>query len=181
LTPQPPAEFFRVTAEEEVVMVTVTGPAIERSGHAHLVFPNLLETFRSLLSIIVIALFVLTFVVQPFRIPSESMERTMLVGDFLLVNKTVYGQPGIWHWLLPYEQVNRGDIIVFHFPLDPTDHVVKRVVGVPGDRIHLQNGLVCVNGQKTPFAISFLQNSTPTPESTRTGGWKCATMCRTAI
>ena len=144
-----------MTAEEEVVIVTVTGPAKERSGHAHLVFPNLLETFRSLLSIIVIALFVLTFVVQPFRIPSESMERTMLVGDFLLVNKTVYGPPGIWHWLLPYEQVKRGDIIVFHFPLDPSDHVVKRVVGIPGDRIHLQNGVVCVNGQKQtePYAI----------------------------
>ncbi len=62
--------------------------------HAHLIFPNLLDTFRSLLSIIVIALFVLTFVVQPFRIPSESMERTLLVGDFLLVNKSVYGPPG---------------------------------------------------------------------------------------
>lgn len=148
-----------MTTEEEVVVVvtTTTGPALERaaSHHAHLVFPNLLETFRSLLSIIVIALFVLTFVVQPFRIPSESMERTLLVGDFLLVNKTVYGQSGAWHWLLPYEQVNRGDIIVFHFPLDPSDHVVKRVVGVPGDRIHLQNGVVCVNGQKQsePFAI----------------------------
>ena len=84
-------------------------PAIARpvahDSHAHLVFPNLLDTFRSLLSIIVIALFVLTFVVQPFRIPSESMERTLLVGDFLLVNKVVYGKPGAWRWLLPYEQV----------------------------------------------------------------------------
>ncbi len=72
--------------------------------------------------------------VQPFRIPSESMERTLLVGDFLLVNKLVYGKPGVWRWLLPYQQVHRGDVIVFHFPLDPSDHVVKRVVGVPGDR-----------------------------------------------
>jgi signal peptidase I len=71
------------------------GPAhrAEHHVHTHLIFPNLLDTFRSLLSIIVIALFVLTFVVQPFRIPSESMERTLLVGDFLLVNKSVYG-PG---------------------------------------------------------------------------------------
>ncbi len=147
-----------MTTEESVATATVTA-AIARDpghhGHAHLVFPNLLDTFRSLLSIIVIALFVLTFVVQPFRIPSESMERTLLVGDFLLVNKAVYATAGAWHWLLPYEQVARGDVIVFHFPLDPSDHVVKRVVGVPGDRIRLQNGVVCVNGRKQsePFAI----------------------------
>jgi signal peptidase I len=144
---------------EEVVATAAPAPAIAREpahhSHTHLVFPNLLDTFRSLLSIIVIALFVLTFVVQPFRIPSESMERTLLVGDFLLVNKSVYGKQGAWHWLLPYEQVSRGDVIVFHFPLDPSDHVVKRVVGVPGDHIRLQNGVVCVNGQKQsePFAI----------------------------
>ena len=145
---------------EEAVGVAAARPLRSRAqaahhSHAHLVFPNLLDTFRSLLSIIVIALFVLTFVVQPFRIPSESMERTLLVGDFLLVNKSVYGPPGAWHWLLPYEQVKRGDVIVFHFPLDPSDHVVKRVVGVPGDRIRLQNGVVCINGQKQnePFAI----------------------------
>jgi signal peptidase I len=159
LTHQPPAEFYRVSTEEaSVATVTaapVVAPRVVHLSHTHLVFPNLLDTFRSLLSIIIIALFVLTFVVQPFRIPSESMERTLLVGDFLLVNKSVYGSPGAWHWLLPYEQVNRDDVIVFHFPLDPSDHVVKRVVGVPGDRIRLQNGVVCVNGQKQsePFAI----------------------------
>jgi signal peptidase I len=152
-------DFFRVTTEEAVGVSAAGSPAIPHSPahdrHAHLVFPNLLDTFRSLLSIIVIALFVLTFVVQPFRIPSESMERTLLVGDFLLVNKAVYGPPGIWHWLLPYEQVKRDDVIVFHFPLDPSDHVVKRVVGVPGDHIRLQNGVVCINGQKQnePFAV----------------------------
>ena len=90
---------------EEPVATAAAAPAIARpvahDSHAHLVFPNLLDTFRSLLSIIVIALFVLTFVVQPFRIPSESMERTLLVGDFLLVYKVVYGKPGPWRWLLP--------------------------------------------------------------------------------
>ena len=98
MTHQPPAEFFRVTTEEaSVTTVSVAPPIAPRAvhhSHSHLVFPNLLDTFRSLLSIIVIALFVLTFVVQPFRIPSESMERTLLVGDFLLVNKSVYRAPG---------------------------------------------------------------------------------------
>jgi signal peptidase I len=159
LTNQWPVDFFRVTTEEAVGVAAAGSPAIAHrpahDSHAHLVFPNLLDTFRSLLSIIVIALFVLTFVVQPFRIPSESMERTLLVGDFLLVNKAVYGPPGIWHWLLPYEQIKRDDVIVFHFPLDPSDHVVKRVVGVPGDHVRLQNGVVCINGQKQnePFAV----------------------------
>jgi len=83
------------------------------------------------------------------------MERTLLVGDFLLVNKMIYGKPGFWSHLLPYRQVQRGDIVVFHFPLDPSDHVVKRVIGVPGDRIKMVNGVVFRNGQAVtePYAV----------------------------
>jgi len=123
--------------------------------HHHVVYPTVLDTARSLLSIIVIALFVLTFVVQPFRIPSESMEHTLLVGDFLLVNKMIYAPPGKWGWLLPYRQIQHGDIVVFHFPLDPTDHVVKRVIAVPGDHVHLHDGKVFLNGQQItePYAV----------------------------
>ncbi|HEX3940440.1 MAG TPA: signal peptidase I [Acidobacteriaceae bacterium] len=124
-------------------------------AHIHFVFPNLLDSFRSLLVILVAAVFVLTFVVQPFRIPSESMERTLLVGDFLLVDKSVFGAPGHWGWLLPYQPVRRDDIVVFHFPLSPSEHVVKRVVGLPGNRVRLENGVVYINGQKQeePFAV----------------------------
>jgi signal peptidase I len=157
LNGQPPAEFFRVSTEGPPAVIDsaparVTTPA---AHHHHLVFPNLLDTFRSLLGIIVMALFVMTFIAQPFRIPSESMERTLLVGDFLLVNKAVFGPAGHWGWLLPYQPVKRGDIMVFHFPLDPSDHVVKRVIGVPGDRIRLQNGIVSVNGvkQSEPYVV----------------------------
>jgi signal peptidase I len=121
----------------------------------HFIYPSPLETVRSLLTILVIALFALTFILQPFRIPSESMERTLLVGDFLLVNKTIYGPPGIWSHLLPYRQVQRGDIIVFHFPLDPPEHIVKRVVGIPGDRIHLRDGVLYRNGEAVnePYVV----------------------------
>ena len=129
------------------------GPAAPHRHH--IVYPTVLDTVRSLVSIIVIALFVLTFIIQPFRIPSESMEHTLLVGDFLLVNKMIYAPAGVWKWLLPYRPIERGDIVVFHFPLDPTDHVVKRVVAVPGDRVHLHDGLVFLNGEQLtePYAV----------------------------
>ncbi|HEY6447321.1 MAG TPA: signal peptidase I [Acidobacteriaceae bacterium] len=106
---------------------------------------HVLDMARSLLCVVVFALFVLTFIVQPFRIPSESMERTLLVGDFLLVNKAAYGPAGGWGWLMPYYEIRRGDIVVFHYRSDPGMHVVKRVIGVPGDHIRLQNGQVWVN------------------------------------
>ena len=130
--------------------------ANSRRAHTanHFIFPHLLDTVRSLFSVIIIALFVLTFIIQPFRIPSESMERTLLVGDFLLVNKMIYAPGGIWSWALPYRQVHRGDIIVFHFPFDPAEHLVKRVIGVPGDHISLHNATVYLNGkpQVEPYA-----------------------------
>jgi signal peptidase I len=110
-------------------------------------FPGVMEMMRSLLVVLVVALFILTFIVQPFRIPSESMERTLLVGDFLLVNKAAFGPAGPWGWLLPYRTIGRGDVVVFHFPPNPPEHVVKRVIGLPGDHVHLQNGLAWVNGQ----------------------------------
>jgi len=119
-------------------------PLARRSHHS--ANPGLLEMVRSLISVVVIALFILTFIVQPFRIPSESMEHTLLVGDFLLVNKIAYAPPGIWKWVMPYRQVRQGDIVVFHYPPNPPEHVVKRVIGLPGDRIHLENGRVWVNG-----------------------------------
>ena len=111
-------------------------------------FPGVLEIARSLLVVLVIALFILTFIVQPFRIPSESMEHTLLVGDFLLVNKITFAPPGPWGWLLPYRDIETGDVVVFHFPPDPPEHVVKRVIGIPGDHVHLENGLAWVNGHK---------------------------------
>jgi signal peptidase I len=140
-------------------------PAPAAHATHHFVFPSLLETVSSLLFILVVALFLLTFLVQPFRIPSESMERTLLVGDFLLVNKPIYGPPGHFSWLLPYRNVRDGDVIVFHFPLNPPEHVVKRVIGVPGDRIHLRNGIVYRNGQ--PLNEPYVVKEPAYPDSFR--------------
>ena len=105
-----------------------------------------LISLQSLLATVVIAVFVITFVVQAFQIPSESMENTLLIGDYLLVDKTRYGGGGFWDHLMPYRPVRRGDIIVFHYPVNPSEHFVKRVVGVPGDRVRLINREVFVNG-----------------------------------
>src|SRR5437773_2421077 len=106
-----------------------------------------LVSLQSLLATVVIAVFVITFIVQAFQIPSESMENTLLIGDYLLVDKLRYGGSRFWDSLLPYRIVHRGDIVVFHYPVHPSEHFVKRVVGVPGDRIHLVNRRVFVNGR----------------------------------
>ncbi len=114
--------------------------------------PTVPEALASLLGTIVVALFVHTFILQPFLIPSESMEHTLLIGDFLLVNKQVYAPAGSpsspIRWLLPYRDIERGDVVVFHYPEDPNELLVKRVVGVPGDHLRIVNGRVTVNGQE---------------------------------
>lgn len=110
--------------------------------------PSVPEALASFLRTIVVALFLLTFVVQPFLIPSESMERTLLVGDFLLVNKQIFAPMGSRYnparWLMPHRSIERGDIVVFHHADPP--YLIKRVIGVPGDRIQIDNDRVIVNG-----------------------------------
>jgi len=103
-------------------------------------------SLQSLMATVVIAVFVITFVVQAFQIPSESMENTLLIGDYLLVDKFCYGGGGFWDHIVPYRKIQRGDIVVFHYPVRPSQHFVKRVVGVPGDRVRLINKQVLVNG-----------------------------------
>jgi signal peptidase I len=123
-------------------------------AHLRLHLPTFPEAAASLLRTIVVALFVLTFVFQPLLIPSESMERTLLVGDFLLFNKQVFAPPGrLTRWLLPYRPVERGDIVVFYHRNPPL--LIKRVVGVPGDRLHLAGGKLYVNGAPLdePYAV----------------------------
>src|ERR1022692_4745628 len=96
------------------------------------------EYIESLLVTIILALFGTTFIVQAFKIPSQSMEPTLLVGDHLLVNKFIFGESDAWYEkLLPYRAVRRGDIIVFKYPFDDHPYYVKRVIGIPGDRIRI--------------------------------------------
>src|ERR1700761_639979 len=97
---------------------------------------------------ILILLFGTTTLVQAFIVPTPSMDTTVRVGDHLLVDKLSYAPPGaISRYLLPYTEVKRGDIIVFRYPLDISQNYVKRVVGVPGDRIKLVDKVVYLNGK----------------------------------
>src|SRR6202790_4281065 len=137
---------------------------------------DVISSMQSLLGTVVIAIFVITFIVQAFQIPSESMENTLLVGDYLLVNKLCYGGHGLGdHWM-PYEKIARGDIIVFHYPVDPTQHFVKRVIGVPGDHLRMISKRVWINGKlldepyvrfidplTDPFRDDFPRTDIPAP------------------
>src|SRR5437016_14653601 len=94
------------------------------------------EYLESLLVTVILALFGTSFIVQAFKIPSASMEGTLLIGDHLLVNKFIFGGTGAWYdKFLPYRPLQRGDIIVFKFPYQEHQHFVKRVIGLPGDRV----------------------------------------------
>ncbi len=108
---------------------------------------DLIGSLQSLMGTVVIAIFVITFIVQAFQIPSESMENTLLVGDYLLVNKLCYGGRGLGDHLMPYQRIARGDIVVFHYPVDPQQHFVKRVIALPGDRLRMVNKKVLINGK----------------------------------
>lgn len=116
-------------------------PAFRASSTAK---TGVLHTIQALLYIIVVAIFIITFTVQPFRIPSASMEPTLLVGDFLLVTKESPSTDASSLVFAP-DRIHRGDIIVFRYPLDPSMHLVKRVVGIPGDHLKLRGGRVYIN------------------------------------
>ena len=128
-------------------MSLALGPGGEATIHHH---HSLLHAFQSLLYILVVALFIMTFTAQPFRIPSASMEPTLLVGDFLLVNKEV--STGRFPALAT---IQRGDLIVFHYPVDPAKHLVKRIVGLPGARLRLRDGRVLIDGHALSEPYAF--------------------------
>jgi|ERR1035441_1550266 signal peptidase I len=112
------------------------------------------EAIASICSVLVVGLFILTFLAQNFVIPSGSMEKTLLVGDHLVVDRITVAPPTKWMPLVHYREPKRGDIIVFIKPGWPDLFLVKRLIGVPGDHIHLRNGIPIVNGvaQSEPYA-----------------------------
>jgi len=114
------------------------------------------EYFESIVIAVILALFIRTFVVQAFKIPTGSMEPNLLVGDHLLVNKFVFSptSSSIERWLQPTREVRRGDIVVFKFPADPERDFIKRVIGLPGETVELKNRRIHINGRplEEPYA-----------------------------
>jgi signal peptidase I len=113
------------------------------------------ESIAGIASVLVVGLFILTFIVQHFEIPSRSMERTLLVGDHVFVDRLTPTGKGALSWLFPYRELHRGDTAVFMTP-NPNEqglYLVKRIIAVPGDHIRLHNGMVILNGvpQNEPY------------------------------
>lgn len=130
------------------------------------------EYFESLVIAVVLALFIRTFVVQAFKIPTGSMEPNLLIGDHLLVNKLVFGPyaTGMERALLPTKEIARGDVIVFKYPEDPERDFIKRVVGLPGEEIEVRHKRVYVNGKLAdePYA-QYLEEPREVPEEIQSG------------
>jgi len=107
------------------------------------------EYFESIVIAVILALFVRTWAVQAFKIPTGSMENNLLIGDHLLVNKFVFGPAAsrVERTLLPMRDIRRGDIVVFKYPDEPERDFIKRVIGLPGETVELRNKKVYINGK----------------------------------
>ena len=150
------------------------------------------EALASICSVLVVGLFILAFLAQNMVIPSGSMKNTLLIGDHVFVDRITLSPPASWMPLMRYREPRRGDVVVFYKPvyqpgIDETDadgtpqytRLVKRLIGVPGDHIHLRNGIVFVNGVAQPVGFAqptttdnfneFLDNFPAVPPSEATG------------
>jgi signal peptidase I len=121
----------------------------ERGGKV----PVVVDYSRSFFPVILAVLLFRSFLYEPFKIPSSSMMPTLLIGDYILVNKFAYGLrlPVTNTRILDLGSPKRGDVVVFRYPVDPSDDYIKRVIGVPGDVISYRNKTVYVNGQEVPL------------------------------
>src|SRR5260370_41630530 len=132
--------------EETVTEIEEQAPVKKQEHRAEQT--TISEYLESLLVTVILALFGTSFIVQAFKIPSASMEGTLLIGDHLLVNKFIFGGTGAWdEKVLPYRQLQRGDIIVFKYPYADHQHFVKRVIRLPAYRSKLVDGDIFINWQ----------------------------------
>ncbi|HQR23846.1 MAG TPA: signal peptidase I, partial [Steroidobacteraceae bacterium] len=128
--------------------------------------PAVVEYARSFFPIILVVLLIRSFLFEPFRIPSDSMMPTLLDGDFIFVNKYTYGLrlPVVNREIVAMGRPQRGDVVVFRLPSDPSTDYIKRLVGLPGDHVVVKDKLVYVNGELQPVRYDGLYppfNSTP--------------------
>ena len=150
----PPTSPRPISGEQRALALQ----AVNRSNRPWIVF---WEWLKSFCIAIVLFLFVRAFIVEAFKIPSGSMERTLLVGDFLLVNKLVYGAeiPGAGARLPALRRPQLGDVVVFEYPDDRTKNFVKRLVGMPGDTVEMREGLLWRNG--SPQSEGYVTHTDP--------------------
>jgi signal peptidase I len=123
------------------------------------------EYSESLIIAVVLALFVRTWVFQAFKIPTGSMEPNLLIGDHLIVNKMIFAPSatGLERLVVPGREIRRGDIVVFKYPEEPERDFIKRVIGLPGDRLELRRKTMYING--SPLVESYAHLSEPPSES----------------
>jgi signal peptidase I len=140
-----------LAAEQETIAADSTGAANPPKKEEE----SFLQMLSSFAAVFVVGLFVITFVIQAFEIPSSSMVKTLLIGDHVFVDRITLAPPAKWFPLVHYRDVQRGDVVVFLKPGEPDLFLVKRVIGVPGDRIHLVDGVVYLNGkpQREPYKM----------------------------
>ncbi len=141
-----PARNARARAAREAAPTEEAREAADELGKE----PVLVEYARSFFPVILAVLLLRSFLVEPFRIPSGSMMPTLLPGDFILVNKFSYGLrlPVLETELLELGSPERGDIVVFRYPKDPGENYIKRVVGLPGDRVAYYDKILYINGER---------------------------------
>jgi len=123
------------------------------------------EYFESICVAVILALFIRTFVFQAFKIPTGSMEENLLIGDHLIVNKMLYAPTlgSVERAIEPVRDVRRGDVIVFKFPNEPERDFIKRVIGLPGERIRIENKKVFIDGE--PLDEPYTYFSEPPEEA----------------
>jgi signal peptidase I len=153
------------TERENKAEVRESGP-----GHFKKSVPR--EYLESVVVAVILALFIRTFVVQAFKIPTGSMEQNLLIGDHLLVNKVVYSPSwgGLEQGLLPKKPIQRGHVVVFKYPEDPGRDFIKRVIGLPGETIEIRNKTVYIDGK--PLQEPYVHFLSPPlrPEDPEFGG-----------
>jgi signal peptidase I len=132
--------------------------AARRSGKDPAVVsePGTVDYARSFFPVALVVLVLRSFIFEPFRIPSDSMMPTLLDGDFIIVNKYAYGLrwPVLNIKFMEVGEPQRGDVVVFRFPLDPSVNYIKRLVGLPGDTVRVKDDRLYVNGQAVPFQVT---------------------------
>src|SRR5690349_7905062 len=117
--------------------------------------PGTVDYARSFFPVALAVLLLRSFVFEPFRIPSDSMMPTLLDGDFIVVNKYAYGLrlPVLNRKVVAIGEPQRGDVVVFRYPNDPSTNFIKRLVGLPGDHVEVRDNRIVINGQPVPFTV----------------------------